>query len=323
MGMAASQARYLGLTARKTNVEYEGQQVNQQRTALANQSANLFNQLMSLEVPTPPSTQEFTTLQYTYKDGLNTEAIKSYVPLANDPDYNYTVTHSHTESVYKGIEKVKTNPNVVLNAPTYWVDGNLTYDYVQEQDEGAVARIALDNSSSAFRTAYDAAKASGDWSAIKSYKLSGKTYYVCQADLEASRTSGTTPQSALNMYYAADIDEEVSTTERAYIETNDAGRLTKIKLESTPDTEFSLNSESATDTLAYQDAMNQYEYDVQSYEKQVNDINAKTKIIQEQDRTLELRLKQLDTEQEALTTEMSAVKKVIDKNIEQTFKTFS
>ena len=35
MGMAASQARYLGLTARKTNVEYEGQQINQARTALA------------------------------------------------------------------------------------------------------------------------------------------------------------------------------------------------------------------------------------------------------------------------------------------------
>ena len=28
MGMAASQARYLGLTARKTNVEYEGQQIH-------------------------------------------------------------------------------------------------------------------------------------------------------------------------------------------------------------------------------------------------------------------------------------------------------
>ena len=38
MGMAASQARYLGLTARKTNVEYEGQQINQARTALANQT---------------------------------------------------------------------------------------------------------------------------------------------------------------------------------------------------------------------------------------------------------------------------------------------
>ena len=47
MGMAASQARYLGLTARKTNVEYEGQQVNQARTALANQSANTFNELLA------------------------------------------------------------------------------------------------------------------------------------------------------------------------------------------------------------------------------------------------------------------------------------
>ena len=44
--------------------------------------------------------------------------------------------------------------------------------------------------------------------------------------------------------------------------------------------------------------------------------------MQEQDRTLELRLRQLDTEQEALQTEMEAVKKVIDKNIESTFKTF-
>ena len=36
MGMSASQARFLSLTARKTNVEYEGQQINQQRTTLSN-----------------------------------------------------------------------------------------------------------------------------------------------------------------------------------------------------------------------------------------------------------------------------------------------
>lgn len=53
MGMAASQARFLSLTARKSNVEYEGQQVNQQRTALSNESANLYNKLTSIEVPTP------------------------------------------------------------------------------------------------------------------------------------------------------------------------------------------------------------------------------------------------------------------------------
>ena len=58
--MAASQARFLGLTARKTNVEYEGQQVNQQRTCLANQSANYYNQLLGMTVPTPPSIADFT-----------------------------------------------------------------------------------------------------------------------------------------------------------------------------------------------------------------------------------------------------------------------
>ncbi len=46
MGMAASQARYLALTARKTNTEWEGQQINQARTALANQSPSLALQLL-------------------------------------------------------------------------------------------------------------------------------------------------------------------------------------------------------------------------------------------------------------------------------------
>ena len=56
--------------------------------------------------------------------------------------------------------------------------------------------------------------------------------------------------------------------------------------------------------------------------RQIQDINAKTEKIQAEDRTLELRLRQLDTEQDALQTEMEAVKKVIEKNIESTFKTF-
>ena len=35
MGMAASQARFLSLTARKSNIEYEGQQINEQRLTAA------------------------------------------------------------------------------------------------------------------------------------------------------------------------------------------------------------------------------------------------------------------------------------------------
>ena len=47
-----------------------------------------------------------------------------------------------------------------------------------------------------------------------------------------------------------------------------------------------------------------------------------TEELQETDRTLELKLKQLYTEQEALQTELDSVKKVIDKNVENVFKTF-
>ena len=115
MGMAASQARYLALTARKTNVEYEGQQVNQARTALANQSANTFNELLALEVPTAPSTQDFTTLQYSYMDGTVKETISEMQSLQNDPDYNYMVTHYHYSDIFTGIRSLKTNPQVTFD----------------------------------------------------------------------------------------------------------------------------------------------------------------------------------------------------------------
>lgn len=67
---------------------------------------------------------------------------------------------------------------------------------------------------------------------------------------------------------------------------------------------------------------NQYNIDKANYDKEIADINAKTEELQQTDRTLELRLKQLDTEQEALQTELDSVKKVIDKNVDNIFKTF-
>ncbi len=115
MGMAASQARWLALTARKTNVEYEGQQVNQARTALAMKSANTFNELLALQVPTAPSTQDFTKIEYTYMDGTISETIEEMSLLNNDPEgYNYMVTHFHYADIYTGIENMLVNPQVAM-----------------------------------------------------------------------------------------------------------------------------------------------------------------------------------------------------------------
>ncbi len=521
MGMAASQARYLGLTARKTNVEYEGQQINQARTALANQSANTFNELLALEVPTAPSTQDYTTTQYSYEDGTVAETITSMTPLENDPDgYNYLVTHYHYSDVFTGIENIKRNPQVLVsdriekneidenkvetttdpatgetiysvrgyqcsaydqddaeqselfdtlsasyadlreadldNVMTYKDSGGKMHIVLQDQLDSAASgeaaasdyymsgtRAAVmeipantiaavtdpetgaasytvngnqctkyDENDAAMKEAYDKAVAENptlakidtdqlytytdsdagvhfisasdiegvmtgaaaasdysvasgvptmlgnielsvydptdkeqleeyeqileDWpestfatseSTIYTWEDGGQRYFACYEDLMASWNGApdasmpSENQPALKYYAAQAISTKIEQTERAVIDFDDKGRAESIRYENSSAVR-ALNTETITDEAAYNDAMNQYYYDQQVYEKKIEDINAKTKKIQEQDRTLELRLRQLDTEQEALQTEMEAVAKVIEKNIESTFKTF-
>ena len=69
--------------------------------------------------------------------------------------------------------------------------------------------------------------------------------------------------------------------------------------------------------------MNEYTYQSYLYEQEMNNINAKTSIVHAQDRELELKLKQLDTEHNAVQTEIDAVKAVCKKNVEDSFKTFA
>lgn len=96
MGMAASQARFLGLTARKTNTEYEGQQINQQRTTLSNQSANYYNQLLGMSVPVPPSVADYTKTVYTFEDGNLNNSVTSLIAQAGGT-YLVSYTSSWTD----------------------------------------------------------------------------------------------------------------------------------------------------------------------------------------------------------------------------------
>jgi len=321
MGMAASQARYLALTARKTNVEYEGQQINQERTALANQSADAFNQYLQLEVPTAPSTQDFTKVQYTYQDGTITEAIANMTPISGS-DYNYLVEHYRYVDEYTGVRLTKANPQVRVDGgvPTYVGNCELTKyneDEVSENLRLALAQIRQDNPNDRIHTAAD----------IYYYNSYGRIYFATAEELLECYNSAPDPshrtegQQNLNTYYADYIQQKMSSTDKAFIEFDNNGRATSISFENSSAT-FPVSTETITDDVAYQDAMNQYEYKKQQYEKAIQDINAKTEIIQQEDRTLELRLRQLDTEQKALTTEMEAVAAVIKKNVESTFKTF-
>lgn len=434
MGMAASQARYLGLTARKTNVEYEGQQINQARTALANQSADLWNRMLALQVPTAPKTTDYTEQQYAFSDGYNEYELDSWQQVDKEIDgekYNYLVTYHYNQDVYKGILEKNTNPQVQKINTYRTTEGveqnvNVAYDntkktYTVTDAQGANPtefKACTDDDLQALKelankgiikiddieNMYKNEDATGvktfckkeDLEAVKAqqtddlkyaqalqddytykvgnskaerynpndlvqktaleqirhdypelagiddedlwvYSKNGKTLFATEAELDACEITGIKNQvnnnyqisstidyqTILNQYYATNITEKVTNTEYARLDdASGTGRFQNIKLENTS-TSFALNSETKTDEVEYENAMQQYNYDVMQYEKELADINSKTSLIQVQDRTLELRLKQLDTEQKALSTEMEAVKSVIQKNVETTFKTFS
>ena len=133
-------------------------------------------------------------------------------------------------------------------------------------------------------------------------------------------------QDSTGRYISIALPQEDGTTvkEGCKVEQDSTGRYISIALPQEDGTtvKYALTTTTVTDQEKYDDAMNQYEYDKYLYDQTIQEINAKIEITQAEDKNLELRLKQLDTEQNAIQTEMDAVEKVIEKNTESTFKTF-
>ena len=485
MGMSASQARFLGLTARKTNVEYEGQQVNQQRTVLGNETANYYNDLLGMSVPVPPSPNDYTKTVYTFNDGALTNSITSMTAQPNGMylisytsswtnDFSLVaartnrVTNTLLSSDLKGktlyneftkgtaggcythaLEKTgnqlqhiahvlyhmlpegtyyATDGTEVVVADTnnsdtgkYWTTPTASgmggdraiMDSIANMLGGKpIQQKLVDLLSDTIKAWKDRSLTTGEKTA-KSDEYKAKLKEIVEIDLREALDDGYLVGASklrelgiigsqdyidndeylktlsplqlnnlkdeeneyidmLNKKYGNDswfvryiqnttsgdwepffykytdlvnaiYDENASSltnincytigsakeTEefkgiKARFEQDATGRIINITLHPDEDDQvtYAVTTNTVTDQAKYDDAMNQYEYDKALYDKTIQETNAKIKIIQNEDKNLELRLKQLDTEQEAIQTEMDAVQKVIEKNTESTFKTF-
>ncbi len=432
MGMAASQARFLSLTARKSNVEWEGQQVNQQRTALANESANLYNKLTSIPVPTPPTTSDYYTTVYTFTtseldetaqsgsteytlnniyttpdgtyanlsytayewqtalsrtysgdvnstvdpttgktgysvslaDGSVHDAVKyHYVPSNTNVTFELQDNHVQLGNVDFSLDdtgKTISGTDALGNPYSYEViknsDGTYTMTVAVEQQEegesyttsvgGVDYNVIYDEETGTYSVEIAGANESditgkyvnddGKANAavgyfddgfleadglqnqpVLAYTIGNQTYFVSASEFKKGDFASSS--------FVQSVGHEQRVDYPCTYTTAATGRYQTITV--TDDYgmshTFTLNVQSVEDEEAYAQAMLDYEYSQAKYEKQIADINAKTEKIQQEDRTLELRLKQLDTEQNAISTEMDAVKKVIEDNIEATFKTFA
>ncbi len=376
MGMAASQARFLGLTARKSNVEYQGQQINQQRTALSNESANLYNQMMELTVPTPPSTSEFYKTSYVLEGSQADYATGNYKIETMSKTYNaegeYTVTLTHdreyTASNFAsyGVGSISQDKTTkVIKIPL--MDGevtaaNLSYDaddtsaFKTTNDKKSLsitknqiylvsAKDAKNGAISGFDECYkiygEGERAEIDSEGIYFYQdNNGRNNFMTVSqfdDLIKQDTNGNFtynsnsnnakfPVSRMYGYTKPETTQVIANLEKS----STTGRFTSIKIadnDSYPAVlqgmQFSLTTVNEMNQEAYDDAFNDYEYNKTKYEKSISDINAQTEIIQNEDQQLELRLQQLNTEQNAISTEMDSVTKVIEDNVEKTFKVFA
>ncbi len=91
MGLAASQARFLSLTARQSDVEYKGQQINQERTQNAYLMGDLVQQL------TDDPTMENT-------DPTKYNLISNQIDLAQSIDRNLELDLKNVDTQHQEIQ---------------------------------------------------------------------------------------------------------------------------------------------------------------------------------------------------------------------------
>lgn len=440
MGLSASQARLLSLTARQSNLEYEGQQINQQRTTLSNESSNYYNSLLEMEVPVPPSSNDYTKIVYTFTIGGNKATIDETLPQEDD-NGNTTYIVSYTTELstigvqentsYKTAASAKKTEGAVneYNGPfdekdTYYLStmnrvsqdelselkktagtqayvlgavgdankantiiiGNdgyqISYDqyqkitdadkkkacsfyipddgkdvnkqryvlsYAQIPNEKTFNEYKNDNTnkhkSMIFR--YEEGKNKGfysykassgnDYTVVDSkyeeafinaglnnndyyqYEASSGIRFVKREDVEGNLNNQS---RTITTFAVSTIDvTKKNTLSGASVEFDSSGRISSITDEE--GNTYTMTASTETDNQAYDDAYNQYEYNQYVYDQKQTEINANIEILQAQDKSLELRLSTLDTQHSAIQTELEAVKKVMSKNIDNSFKTFN
>ena len=313
MGMAASQARFLSLTARKTNVEYEGQQINQQRTTLSNESSNYYSQLCNMVVPTPPSSEDYTKTVYSFVDGSETNTINSLIA-QKDGMYILNYTQSYEA------ENVVSNGSVVTTRQL-GEDGSYSY-YIGSTKLREMASNNISEMSEEDLTAYkngdaylstlenaevrDILNMENQYLGMLSEKY-GQTGWYVKYQMNSSTNSyepvfynkeqveeadysdktGTSLSGIKSYVYGQTVETREVKNAKARVEQDTSGRYISVYIyETNADgtikrddkgneigTEYNLTATTQSDDRAYNDAMNQYNYNKAKYDQDIQAIN--------------------------------------------------
>lgn len=295
MGLAASQGRLLSLTARNHDLVYEGQQISQQRLFLAEatrEAADKYNKAMNNKVM--QATINGETQQLTYD-----------ILTSQDP--------------FSGLcmRLVDTNGNVVIPSEMLEVQETVTDETTKATSKKTLGRYT---SASDFINARMKNLTSEQKTELSSASLSDLyTYYnENYADKEENKNISV-------IYRNKNTSDIVKSNENVLYDKNiyDTDYLQQMLLSG----EFKIQQAQPDGTfedLVWQGStMISEVYDTSDDAAAEAEYEASMIELQRQDKILELRLDQVETQQKAVSTEIESVKGLIKENVEDTFKTFA
>ena len=340
MGLAASQARFLGLTARKSNVEFQAQQINQARTALSNKVHGLYSEYNSLEPPVAPSVNDFIETTYQVDSTYEKYEIQNFSKITQGKNEGYyNVTLSYEDSIPMVYSNTAKNARIIAQEGANGFS-NLTFNlgtdvYTYDENDlgnSTITKITEDYDKHAGLLTIMEQEGKTD-GVYYMYQKNGVNYYTSEADLQA--TAFSTQEDGSKLYagdytfsYQGDKKETKTINSVAALEQDASGRISSIAFVECEDDidlvgkSYSINVSQSNNQAKYQDAMVKHNWEMQKYEHEIEKINKETEKIQAEDRSLEMKLNQLETEQKAISTEMDSIKNVIKDTTEKIFKTF-
>ena len=265
MGLAASQARLLLLTARKSDLEYRAQMICQRKVMLAMQ------------------TEELAT---NYSKALNNR--KLYFTFVAD--------------VNAGTQK-----EVILTYDQFTSSSNKPQYRLVDSETGKIACLDIDKEVSkyVFRADYaDDESYNAACEAMKNSMIVIPAMKNCDY-LQQAMQSGALLIQQLNAEQTPQLDENGEVIK------DEEGQTQYKTLRSWESQALSGMDDVSSKLYQEDDAAASADYEYQSL------------LVQNQDKQLDVELKQVETQQKACENEIESVKKVMDKNIENSFKTFS
>lgn len=295
MGMSASQARFLSITARMHDLEYQAQAIEYSKLSLSNDSYIAYEEYCEGVNATKYQMNVFST------EGADTKVDVTYssiIASANQPTHiMYMLTDTATDAIYLP-EQIVNGMNGKIPESLDEFLGIVADKYIYS-GQGLTSDEAFDKLSQDGYSTY--------WTAIY-YQLTGYTSDTGKVSTGRGFISVSTESANDREWIQRKIEEGeaiLNVMQNAQDEVNDKKVNIFEKTNMATDTNMSI----ASDDLLISQAQD-------TYERKLEDINQK-------DKQLDLRLARIENERNALKTEYDTVKDLIKKNIERGYKTFN